>query len=544
VLIELELQHLATFESARLEFDPGLNIVSGMSGAGKSVLLKALELVLGGRFSQRMLRDGASQAEVRALWQVPPALLEPFREELGESVTELYLRRVFRREGRTSNYINDKMVSADLLKRLGFTLARVLNQDESLGLRDPERQLELLDQVAGLGDELTRFREVYQSWTELRSEVEALKASIRDAADQDAFRRFQLEELQKLQLQGGETEALEEELRWLSAGGDVEAQGQALLELAEGFALQGDAPLLELKGLVGKLEGWKPLLEEGLELRASCEAWLSALRDSLSAVEHDPQRLNQVEFRLSQLKGAQKRFGRDENELILWMDELEVQLDGPPPQLALERAEQRQLELLEQGQALAAELHERRSSAAQSLSAEINLTLEQLEMTGERFSIECESSPWSATGTTALTFMLKPMAEARAQPLHETASGGERSRALLAISSALRGALKVPLLVFDEIDTNMGARLAKPVSESFRKLAQSSQVICVTHLAPVAASGQRHFLIEKGAQQSSLRALEKGDRLAELAHMTAGDRSSPEAIEQAQVLLTKFGSVS
>jgi DNA repair protein RecN (Recombination protein N) len=194
-----------------------------------------------------------------------------------------------------------------------------------------------------------------------------------------------------------------------------------------------------------------------------------------------------------------------------------------------------------EGEKLSKALHRRREKAAKALSADINTILETLEMPGERFSVDCAVSEWSVMGTTTSTFMLKPMADAQAQPLHETASGGERSRALLAISSALRGAMNVPLLVFDEIDTNLGARLAKPVSEAFRQLSLSSQVICVTHLAPVAASGRRHFLIEKGRQQSTVRPLDERDRVAELAHMTAGDRSSKDALKQARSLLKTFG---
>ena len=207
-------------------------------------------------------------------------------------------------------------------------------------------------------------------------------------------------------------------------------------------------------------------------------------------------------------------------------------------EVELERLKEASLEQLRILKKKAKDLHVKREKASVRLSKEVNGILAQLEMGGDRFSVKLlETKELHKTGGTDVVFMLRPTEEAPANPLHESASGGERSRALLGICSALRGAMGSPLLVFDEVDTNIGSRLGKPISEAFRRLSAEAQVICVTHLAPVAASGVSHFVVEKGAQVSVVNKLTQEERISELAHMLAGERDSKEALQQARGML-------
>ena len=543
MLLQLEIHHLATFEKARCPFDEGLNIISGMSGAGKSVLLKALDLCLGGRFSQRLIAEGSDRAEVKALFALPPALIERYREDLdlGDE-EEVLIRRVFKREGRTSNSVNDSLVSADLLKRLGNDLARTLSQDEALGLRDPSRQLQLLDHHGSI--DLEKYLAHYQTYRGLNAELERLKSEAQQGSDQREFLEFQLAELEKLSLQEGEMEGLEQSVQIQSRGADIEAASSTIQQAGQTFV--GDLPsaLEQLSDSFGDHADWSPLIEEGKEITSHAEAWLMALRDQQGYLEFNPNELAQMEERLVLLRQACKRFGREEPELITWRNELKKELNGPPPELSITKLEEKLsaclTDLIKEGKTL----HKHRLKAATTLASEVNLGLESLEMPGERFGVEInERSEPSADGLTELHFTLRPTADHAPQPLHETASGGERSRALLCICAALRGAMGTPLLVFDEIDTNIGSRLGRPIAEAFLRLAEQAQVLCVTHLAPVAASGQSHLLIEKGSKHSSLRTLDEKERLEEIAHMTAGERNSASALEQARSMFEQYQSL-
>jgi len=540
MLLQLEIHQLATFEKAQCTFDEGLNIISGMSGAGKSVLLKALELCLGGRFSQKLIAEGSDKAEVKAHFALPVSLIERYKEDLdlGED-GEILIRRVFKREGRTTNHINDSLVSSELLKRLGDDLARTLSQDEALGLRDPDRQLTLLDHHGRI--DLKIYQGLYQSFRTLDAQLKKLKADAKQGADQRQFLDFQLAELEKLGLQEGELAELEQHVQIQSQSADIEAATSTIKEAGQHFLGELPQALEQLGDSLGQHPDWSPLIAEGREIVAHAEAWLLALRDQANLFDFDPSDLATMEERLITLRQACKRFGRTEAELIAWRGELRAQLDGPPLEISIAKVEGERracLEaLLKEGQ----RLHKSRILASKSLVAEVNTGLNSLEMPGERFGVEfLELKEPCSTGLTALQFTLRPTADHAPQPLHETASGGERSRALLCICAALRGAMGTPLLVFDEIDTNIGSRLGRPIAEAFLRLAEKAQVLCVTHLAPVAASGRSHLLIEKGSKHSSLRLLKEEERIEEIAHMTAGERNSKAAQEQASSMFEQY----
>jgi DNA repair protein RecN (Recombination protein N) len=540
VLQQLEFSNLATFEQARLELDSGLNILSGMSGAGKSVVLMALKLSLGGRFSQRLLRDHADEAEVRALYVLPAFLKKKYEEEL-PGIEDVLIRRVFRREGRTINYINDKMVSLGLLSRLGEDLAKVLSQDEAMGLKDPDEQRALLDTFAGLSLEVEIFAKTYSEFRKCEREMEALKHQSVEAAQREQFNRFQLDELESLHLEDGEFVSLENDLKVLGQSSDLMRGVESLVSGADAFLSQGEGALVQLQRAVGDVQGWKELIDEGVELKESMREWSRALGQQGDDLDSDPEKLFQVEQRLLQLRGAFKKYGMDEVSLLTHLAELKLKVDGPPVEVELERLKEASLEKQRVLKKKAKVLHVKREKASLNLSKEVNDILAKLEMGGERFSIKLSAtSELQKTGGTDVVFMLRPTEEAPANPLHESASGGERSRALLGICSALRGAMGSPLLVFDEVDTNIGSRLGKPISEAFHRLSSEAQVICVTHLAPVAASGVSHFVVEKGAQVSVVKKLSKKERVSELAHMLAGERDSKEALQQAKGMLKQY----
>lgn len=546
LLAHLEIRSLATLDRVSCEFSEGLNIISGMSGAGKSVLLKAIDLSLGGRFSQKLIAERADEAQVSALFLPPKELLDAFGDEIEvEDDGQWLVRRVFRRSGRSSQFINDRLCSMGLLKRVGDELARLLSQDESLGLREPAQQLLLLDSFSTQASDLVAMNEKHASWKKTLKEIEDLENAGQEQAQKRQFLEYQLAELEKLNLVPGESEELEAQVRLLSGLSDIQGALASIQEAGSSLIETLPDELDRLESATGGIEGWDPLIEEGRSLLVGAEEWLRALADFGSSQDLEIDDLPRLEERLVVLRGAFKRHGMDEAELIAHQDALRAELEAPPLEFRLEKLREQAKVLEQEAKGIADALHRQRSQGAKKLIKKVNQTLEELEMDGDRFSISLDRSEnLAATGDTELAFLLKPTADATANPLHECASGGERSRALLALSGALRGKLGTPLLIFDEIDTNIGSRLGRPIADTFLALSKGAQVICVTHLAPVAACGHRHLLVEKGQRHSQIRDLDREARIEEIAHMTAGERKSTKALEQAEAMLQQFQETS
>lgn len=536
---------MATFEKARLEFSKGLNIMSGMSGAGKSVLLKALDLALGGRFSQKLIQESAEQAEVIAFFQLNDQLQKYWKDEIQLSSDECIIRRVFKKEGRSLNYVNDRLVSSDLLNRLGADLAKTLNQDEAFGLKDTSYQLKLLDNYAGLEKKQEAFLEQYQMLKKIDREILTQEEAQKNWSQQRQFLEFQYQELSKIKLEKGEFAILEEESKRLSHSNELSEACEALAQIADEYQSRLPAHLQTLKSFCDAQSPLGQLAKEGEELQFSSEEWVRVLKSEKDVMETNPYRLEEVDTRLRTLRGAFKKFNMDETALIEHFESIEKQLDGGSPESKVEKLKKERKALFKKASDLSKKLHQQRQKKSKEISKEINRMLDRLEMPGERFSIDLQydESKINAQGATQLEFLLKATADSPAKPLHECASGGERSRALLAICSALSKTMGQSLLVFDEIDTNIGSRLGKAISEAFLTLSKKAQVICVTHLAPVAACGEKHFLIEKGSTASTVQELTDQERVSELAQMIAGEKDSASALKQAEHMLKQYRKI-
>jgi DNA repair protein RecN (Recombination protein N) len=385
------------------------------------------------------------------------------------------------------------------------------------------------------------YRESYREWRAQLDKLQQLKETMKGDSQQRQFLEFQLVEIQKYNLKDGELQELEEEHQLLANSVDIETNVRALSVSGEDFSSRLLQPLEQLESLLQHHPDFAALLGEGRSLQISAEEWARTLRSTFSEMEADPGRLMEVESRLADLRAITKKFQMEESELIAHQKSLEDQLSGPPLEVELEQLEQDVENLNQQAMAHAKKLDKARVKAAKKLSKEINALLSSLEMDGERFSIQMNcTEELGPKGISKIEFMLKPTADGPAMSLAECASGGERSRALLSISSALSQSMGVGLLVFDEIDTNIGSRLGRPISEAFLKLSDATQVICVTHLAPVAACGEKHFIVEKGSQSSEARELTESERLSELAQMIAGEKNSAAALEQAEHMLKQY----
>ncbi len=541
MLTELSVFNLATFEKVEITFTDGVNIMSGMSGAGKSVLLKALALSMGARFTQKLIRNGCEQAEVIALYDIDDQINEKLKKHDIEKSDTLIVRRVFKKGGRSSNYLNDRLVTNDILIDVTENLASVMSQDEALGLKNMQYQLESLDQYAGLMKQREQFKESFIKWKALSNELETLKKQKSEFADKRQFLEFQYKELEKLKLIEGEFDELEEESKLLSHSVELQQATHTLLNCSNEFDKGFEEAIDLLDSMSAHSESLTALVEEGRSLRLNVEAWSSAIRGESHDFESNPSKLQNIDNRLRELRSAFKKFGKEENELIEYLSSLKEQLNEEGFDISFDRLEKDCKKSFSECRSIAKKLHEQRLKKSKDLSKKINKTLNTLEMDGERFSIslEYDADKMHSAGASSLAFMLQATSNSPATVFHETASGGERSRALLAICSAMSKIMKNKLLVFDEIDTNIGSRLGKPVADAFLSLSSKNQLICVTHLAPVAASGNKHFLIEKDDKASTVTELKGKERLSEIAQMIAGEKNSAEAIKQAKHMLKK-----
>lgn len=540
MLVQLEITDLATFEKARISPSPGLNIISGMSGAGKSILLGALDLILGGRFSQKLIAEGKDSCEVAALFHIKPDLLDDLEGDRPvDDQDELLIRRQFKRDGKSLNYINDRLVSVDFLKQIGKRLSKTLSQDEALGLKDPEYQLGLLDAFSGNKKLVKKYQERYLKYSDIKQRIRECEAREQNYNQEQQFLQFQMDELSKLNLQEGELAEIEEEYKTLAHCEELQGVTSHAIEHSQNFLGNMQGQLERLRDLLDSNHPLVGLANESIELQTHIEEWTRTMSIEQHQLQSNPARLAEISERMRQLRAACKKYNMDHDTLVKHAADLAAKTSVPPPGIEKEKLV-KELEACEKECIeTARELHKDRIKKSKQLTRTINKFLEKLEMPGGRFKIEIkENKEPGSTGISSLQFMLAATADRPHMPLHETASGGERSRALLAISSALSGSMQIPLLIFDEIDTNIGSRLGGPISESFISLAKAHQIICVTHLAPVAASGEKHFLVEKGERLSSVTELPKTKRIAELAQMIAGEKDSKVAIQQAKHMLS------
>ena len=505
------------------------------------MILKALGLLLGERFSQRLIADGATRCEVTGLFRLSQNLCQQLGEAFALEGDELLIRRVFKSDGKSSVHLQGRLSSLEELRRLAPHLCLILSQDESLGLRDPNLQLDWLDRFAGHQGEREIFLQAYLEARRLEKEWAAHREKAQALFDQRDFLSQQKNELDALELRSGECAEIEAQHLELANAEEIRGSTTRLVETLQGAASGVDRDIDNLESLMGSNAEWSTLLREVRELTGGIEEWCRAAQRKVDKVSSDPRQLAKFDERLRLLKTAFKKFRRDESSLIEYAGEISRKLES--------------IESLETGQdhgaaiatawknclSLSKALHKKRLKAALRLEQEVNTILNKLDLAGDRFHVHAEErKELEENGSTSLRFQLRPTPTLPFQDLHESASGGETSRALLALCSCLSKVLDCSSIILDEIDTSMGARLGKPVAEAILKFSGERQVICVTHLAPVAASGGRHFLVEKNEHGSQAREIKGAERMAELAQMIAGDKKSSTALKQAQHMLAQF----
>ena len=556
MLREIRVRNFAVIDAVTAAFGPGLNVLTGETGAGKSMLIDAILLVRGARAQTDVIRTDTEIATVEAVFDVEPrgpvaAVLDDAGLALDDG--QLVVRRELAQSGRHRAFVNDSPVTVGLLERLGDHLVEIHGQHEHQRLLEPARQLDLLDRFGDAEELRERVGDIVSRHRAARAEVERLRTAERDRAQREDLLRFQLSELDGARLREGEEEGLRAERRRLqhaerliaglaevgglldedesSAASRLHRAGRLLRELARfdpAFATPADT-----------IDGAGSLIEDAL----------GAVRGLRERVTVTPGRLEEVDERLDALTRLKRKYGDTEAAMLAFRDGVAAELEKLERHEEILAAQEKTLGALEAELTEAAvALSERRRAAADRLAGEAERELRQLGMDRARFAIAVEPGPMTEVGPRGLDrveFRLSANPGEEVRPLAKVVSGGELSRTMLALKAVLARADRVPTMIFDEVDAGIGGRVAAVVAQKLVRAAEGHQVLCVTHLAPIAARAAHHVRVWKGVRAGRTRVsaevLTGEARVEEIARMVAGERVTDAARGHARELLDRPG---
>ena len=553
MLSELRIHNFAIIDRLDLRFGTGLTILTGETGAGKSIILDAVVMLIGGKADTTSVRTEADAAFVEGVFQLKGPEKEAVndilkREELLDDPNYVTLAREVRREGRSVARVNGRTVNLSLLKELGASLVDIHGQSEHLSLLDPRAHLGLLDRYAEVAAPLSEYRQTYHTLLNLRRELKDLRQAQADADRRTEMLTYAAEEIEAARLKNGEDEELRKERDRLANAESLAEYAQNALTLLDegspessaasdlvGQAAQAMAGLAKIDSAQEELSNQASLLEDTLS------DLVRSLRDYLEEIEFNPKRLEEVGERLDLIHRLVRKYGGSIPAVIAYGQDARKQLEtitGAAGRIAqLEKEEATLLDkLAAQGEALS----EKRKAAALRLSKGIELELDDLKMAAAKFgvSFQVKADPngvplpdgsraaFDQNGLDRVEFMIAPNPGEGLKPLVRIASGGETSRLMLALKNVLARADQIPSLIFDEIDQGIGGRVGMVVGQKLWNLGRNHQVFCVTHLPQLAVFGEQHYqvqkLVEKGRTLTRVEKLDGDSRILELSQMLGG----------------------
>jgi len=557
VLVELAVENYAVIEKARVRFHPGLNLLTGETGSGKSIVVDALGLLLGGRASPEMIRTGAARARVSGIFEVTESpALSKLLEDAGIEIEdrEVLVEREIQVGGKSRAFVGNRPATAALLKDLAVHLADIHGQHDQQQLFSPAIQCDMLDAFAGAGDLAGQVSETFQAWKRAAVECDDLERNAQEKLRLADLWAFQRKEIEAIAPKPGEDAELENERRVLR-------NVVRLQELAGGAyaALYEDpaSATAQIGSIAKKLEELARIDESAQEMLAQLQPATIALQETahslgryVDKLEADPGRLDEVEDRLAALEKLRRKYGASVEQVLAFLEEVRTNL------AAVETADDRRNKLQKEVagfaqayEAAAKKLSTQRKKAAPDLSKRVEQELAALAMEKTRVGIRVvtnmDPAEWSERGADTVAFLIAPNLGEELKPLDKIASGGELSRVALAlktcVSPAPRKNVAPRTLVFDEVDAGVGGSAAEAVGRRLKKLSAANQVICVTHLPQIAGFADHHYFVEKhsdhGRTIASVEELTPEARTREIGSMLSGERITQEALRHAEQLL-------
>ena len=548
MLLALSLNDFVIVDRLNLDFQPGFTVLTGETGAGKSITLDAIGLLLGDKADYGQIRQGAAEARLSALFDLSelPELQAELREQglLAEDAEELSIRRIIDAKGKSRSYINNQAATLSQLKSIGSRLIDIHGQNAHHSLNQEAAQRELLDAFAGCTALAGEVKAAYQSWQNANQALKAAQTQSENLQIERERLEWQFDELSRLAPTPGEWETV-------SQSHDSLAHAAELMEAAQETeeAINGDnglqAQIYRCQKKLEALSRIEPRFNESLNLLASIEAELGEvsanMRDVASRSDLDPAELAAQEQRLGELMGMARKYRVEPQDLPAKMQEIEAalqQLQAAADIAALEAAAER---CEKQYHEAAQQLSAGRRQAAERLGSETATHMQELAMKGARFHIELLPASPSAFGLEQVQYQVAANKGSPLRPLNKVASGGELARISLALQVVTSQYTQTPTLIFDEVDTGIGGGVAETVGRALRSLGRKHQVLAVTHLPQVAACGEQHWQVRKNSEGeqtvSSIRVLSAEERVEEIARMLGGETLTATTRSHAAELL-------
>jgi DNA repair protein RecN (Recombination protein N) len=558
VLLELRVENYAVIDSLAVEFAPGLNLLTGETGAGKSILIDALSLLLGDKASTDMIRHGAEKAVVSGVFEADEKRLRRVLEENGiePEGNHVIVKREIAAGGKGRVFVNNQPATVALLRALAPALASIHAQNETILAFDEGARLALLDAYAA--HDLSNLAEKHAAWAEVRERLAQLDRDEQNRLRMADLWSFQKKEIEAAKLHPGEDQKLETEKRVLANSeklfGAATAAYQVLYEDDASALTQISAARKQLEELARFDEKFLEALASLESAKAAIEDVSATSRDYADGIDASPERLAEVEDRLAQLDRLKRKYGKTVDEVIAYSEDVAGKLNELENRDDVVRDLKNQLATAAAAYLSAAQaVSKKRYSAARELQKLVETEINQLAMKAQ-FRIEVSGSDepanWTAAGFDGVTYLISPNPGEPLKPVEQIASGGELSRVMLALKATIEAGKKSKggtqrTLVFDEIDTGIGGRAAEAVGKKLKSLARANQVLCITHLPQIASFADHHYLIEKreeaGRTKTLVRALTTAEQTEEIARMLSGEKLTETSRQHAEQLLKANG---
>ena len=550
MLKHLYIKNFTLIDELDIAFNPGFSVITGETGAGKSIILGAIALLLGQRADSKTIKQGAEKCVMEAEFDLSKYSMEDFftENDIEFDQTECIIRRELTATGKSRAFINDTPVQLSMLKELGERLVDVHSQHQNLLLNKQDFQLSVVDILADDSKELSQYQSTFAQYHATQKELATLEEEIERNRQNSDFLKFQFDELTNAHLAEGEQEALEQKSETMTHAEDIKI---ALYDVDNALSAEGTGVVQSLRNALSALKGIENVFPDAKELAERIDSSYIELKDLAQEISHqmenidfDPAELDTINNRLDKIYDLEKKYRVETVEdLIEKRELLHHQINNiENSDEALSELQQKLERLKVQAQKEADALTKLRKKSASQIEKEMLTRLMPLGMPNVRFSIQIEKESLNHSGQDKVSFLFSANTSTPLQPVSQVASGGEIARVMLSLKAMISGAVKLPTIIFDEIDTGVSGKIAEKMAQIMQEMgAHERQVISITHLPQIAALGSTHYKVEKEetakGTTSCMRQLSSDERVTEIAQMLSGSDITNAAIQNAKELL-------
>ncbi len=550
MLKQLNIKDYALIERLDISFQPGFSVITGETGAGKSIILGAIGLLLGNRAEARMVKEGKDKCSIEAHFDLTRYKLEQFFREndIDYDADDTILRRELNANGKSRAFINDTPVALTLMKQLGEQLVDIHSQHQNLLLAQEDFQLNVVDIMANTQSTLIDYQQAFEQYQQASARLEKMKHDMDSTRQNEDFMRFQHKELADAKLIEGEQEELEQQSQTMSHAEEIKG---AIFDSDALLSLDSTGACIQVRNAVSRLHSIEKVYQPATELAERLDSTFIELKDIsqeiaqlLDTIDFNPQELDRINQRLDLLNTLEHKFHVETvAQLIAKREELTEQLNH------IDNSDEELLELQQQIDRLqtickkkAEKLTQLRTKAARAIEKNVEEKLAPMGIPNVRFQVQLTDKPLAANGADKIVFLFSANKSTSLMPVSQVASGGEIARVMLSLKAMISGAVKLPTIIFDEIDTGVSGRVAEKMAQIMQEMGKNErQVISITHLPQIAALGSTHYRVSKqettSGTQTSMSQLTKEERITEIAQMLSGSNITTAAIDNAKALL-------